>query len=866
MNNSMTGVLTTAITVQLCLHAPPFMSTAYAQDVPPADPMPEQKSGDSAGQDDPPRPSPLSITVRGGSSLGAYESGYMYYLTEFIKRNPGLYDLRIVTGASAGTINALLTIIAMSARCEAPSGSLTSDPCHTSADAPSLPTESLFYQVWTSKEMSVKKLLDVKNAPSSTVSSRTSLDEVSKIVQRRWEQGILPRDGKQLDMVMGSAVTRVTSHDIEVQERFSIPRQEEKFVIRVKSAQPPFSAPRVTNYRYLDPQLQQPLLPFLGTDDEAGTGDQTIAVNDAANFNLLRKVLFASAAFPIVFPPQDIACESAPTGQRLSECEPASYIDGGVFDNSPLRLAYRIAEAGLRRDEHGELFWIDDPLTRTMPSGGKAPDDLVFWYVDPDHTSYPMDEEKSENGLVTTGNFFNYLGILLGSVIDSARAKELYTLIEEHPEVRDRMALTTRDFPNASGVLGNFFGFFDAKFRQYDFFLGMHDARRFLQRYLAAQDKRIEHYPEQLPPALTPEQQANWIASWRPFHCLRAWFDEWPVDRKGQTDGFIEHQGICRDDPQNEHRDFKILLQASLDRLYAHCGQLKPDCQVTHIHCQLAGDGAAPPLVEGVLVPDDVDADRREIWVQQGDENEFEHFLRLLSVYEFEFADLGLERDEATQAAKKMHSEFLYYVENFADKLPLSQEFLIKTFGKPMLYYVVPTPPETIVYLTVGRGSELGWSTSWALPNWARLNNALEIQGGSELYSGDFDEVLFTFTPMVGFEFRLPVLPEPWIHLRLGHRIGYQFSTDGGLLPDEERRYSDRKHCDQLAFERNFKRCSAPVTQVFVALSFLERVRLQLGAEWIVPIDGALPWRHDHWKTPNVTLGVGWQWISPFFD
>ncbi|MBN2530395.1 MAG: patatin-like phospholipase family protein [Deltaproteobacteria bacterium] len=47
----------------------------------------------------------VSLTIRGGSSLGAYEAGYLYMLTEAIKRNPQYFTAEVLSGASAGAIN-----------------------------------------------------------------------------------------------------------------------------------------------------------------------------------------------------------------------------------------------------------------------------------------------------------------------------------------------------------------------------------------------------------------------------------------------------------------------------------------------------------------------------------------------------------------------------------------------------------------------------------------------------------------------------------------------------------------------------------------------------------------------------------------
>ncbi len=63
-------------------------------------------------------PIPLSISISGGVSLGGYQAGYLYYLTEIIKRNPGLLKTHLVTGTSAGTMNTMFSVVALGSETE----------------------------------------------------------------------------------------------------------------------------------------------------------------------------------------------------------------------------------------------------------------------------------------------------------------------------------------------------------------------------------------------------------------------------------------------------------------------------------------------------------------------------------------------------------------------------------------------------------------------------------------------------------------------------------------------------------------------------------------------------------------------------
>ena len=53
----------------------------------------------------------LAVTISGGVSLGSYEAGYLYLSTQTVRHTRGRYTLRLLTGASAGGVNALVTAI-----------------------------------------------------------------------------------------------------------------------------------------------------------------------------------------------------------------------------------------------------------------------------------------------------------------------------------------------------------------------------------------------------------------------------------------------------------------------------------------------------------------------------------------------------------------------------------------------------------------------------------------------------------------------------------------------------------------------------------------------------------------------------------
>jgi hypothetical protein len=563
------------------------------------------------------------------------------------------------------------------------------------------------------------------------------------------------------------------------------------------------------------------------------------------NFDILLDILFASSSLPLIFESQHIEfCNTEAggvsddqIGEQLRCDEPdhiGEFADGALLDKWPLRLAYRTSRAGLTRDEGGQLIWRNVP---DLDSSDPPDDRLFFLYIDPDDASYPPlppPTVESQRGEADEVSLFKQLGLFFGGYLVSNQARELYNLVEEHPDVRGQMTLAARDLPSASGLIANFFGFFDREFRRYDFYLGMRDARMFVQGQLSDRVRRAGEDEDLVIELPEPASADSGAASWKPYRCL-GWF----------LDDDERFEGSCDGD---ELEDFRILLQVSLDRLYDHCRRLPTDEPIQHQRCFEARAGATPPRVPGVR--NDIGDD---IWISREGETEFGYVMRLLESYEFHFEDLGLERDEARRAMSLIREELLRLVDVFGKKLPWGERQSVRVLGKPAVNFFKYAPPRMIVYLTVGKGAEVGTSITgtWIPSRWFRLNMGLQLQGLVQLVSETPN--VFTLTPLIGFELEIPALNGPMVQARGGIRTGYQLST-------EDRFHS--RACDSEWLARDSVRCSAPVFQGFVALSFYERIRVQLGLEWLPewlpPMDqaGGHVW--------NGLVEVGWQWISPF--
>lgn len=772
------------------------------------------ESTSQAGVEGASRKISLAITISGGVSLGAYQAGYLYYLTETAKRNPTLFDFRLVTGASAGMINAMLTLLSMGRE----DGAVLD------------PTESLFYKIWT--EMRYRELLDIENAPPGALSSKRLLNQLADVIESEWNKGLKA----DFDMVFGASATRFEGRNVEISDSLHVKTLEEKFAFRVRGRGRGIRS-AVTNYVDTHFGLQQALLPFAPPDG--------LSLKRSSDFSVIRQIMFASSAIPVVFQPQEVAyCLTQPGGvgdkkrREDTSCRDPDredyFVDGGIVDRKPLRLAHRIARSGLVLSDRGFPEWRDEPDMER----GTLPENVFFLYVDPRTPSYPTPvADDADEFFAESAKVFKTAGQFFKGIFRSVQSKELYTLVEEHPEIRQRIQLATHNFPTMGGQMANFFGFFDRKIRKFDFYLGMLDARRFLETVVT--DRMRKLFQDDAILIALPETQfemrssADTDTGWRPYFCLRS-----------AVDGQKRYDAACR---TSSLYDFRILAQATLDRLYDLCRNAEGDAGKDNPHCQAAAAGKTPPHVWGVR------SAPKDAWKRPDDdsENSFEYTMRLLEMYDFHFKDLGLERGDADLAMSRIREELLSYVDRFAKKLRYGEAMAVRILGKPAINFFAYAPPAGIVYLVAGTGAELAFSATLGKSNWLRFNFALEFEGFNLFLTNKPNA--FALTPAIGLELELYPLSSPLLQTRLGARIGYQFSTEDQFLTGT---------CDASWFQNDPIRCSAPVTQFFVAFVLYERIRLQLGVEW-----------YPKWLPPMNTFDehlfsgmveVGWQWISPF--
>jgi len=739
---------------------------------------------------------PLSVTVGGGVSLGAYQAGFLYYMSESAKKNASALDLKLVSGASAGSINALLTVLAACSK------------------AQENPEDNLFWSIWHDVGFDQLFLGGAEESADAALSN-AALASAAERLRGAWIKGITP----YCDVVFAVTATRVADTPAIAGGSLSAPRLAEKFVLRIKGRGAGL-APEIHNY--VDPAAPtEQVLLALPRDQSTPTGIQ-------AAFDRVKEVLLASAAFPVAFPPVAVrVCAlqpgEAPPAGGPTECagreREVPFLDGGVYDNTPLRLAYHVA----RRLTPGGARWTWSDAA--APRSAEPPAAAVFTLIDKDNAGYPdaPDDYEEQSATGASRSLLSYLANFAGGFVNTTMAGEVAALAEEAPGFTPRVLSSVRHYPTASGYLANFFGFFEHDLRRFDFYLGMYDALRMAQDHLET---------------LTPAARAGLIepaaASAPALRCMIAAYADQPVA-----------ESACRGP---ELHAFRILLQVSLDRLYSQCQRLaqNPEARTTkHALCRQAmalRPGEPRRLVVGV----ERAAGAR--WRQDRGETSLSHMMRLLAHYQFPFADLGLDGAHADGAMAKIRHRLGRMVEALSVRQSAGDRALISVAGKVGLNVLHYAPPFAIVYAELGRGYELGTSLiaiRFRDSTSLRWNLAVEGKGLDSLLDAAEHRgpLALAWAPVTGPE--LEIHGDAVAQFRLAVRGGFQVSTNGwGTAAD---------------FARSSSGGHAPLLQVVPSIALFERLRVQVAYEQL------LPTKATHEPGWDLLAGLGWQWLSPFY-
>jgi predicted acylesterase/phospholipase RssA len=328
----------------------------------------------------------LSFSISGGASLGAYEAGINWGLLTLMRyeaqKDHGSkgeryrpYEAASMTGASAGSINALLSVLTWCARHENDGG------------FPNRIDDNLFRNVWLS--LDINSLLPPEAMSpiyqkDDAVLSRKDLLDAADMLRKTWNSPVF-REGCRIPL--GVTLTRVFPQllhvgDIAVKnQRFTIP-----FEFNVKKDLSAGFYFNPDDY-YYHSDYSTILLPTEEGKTNHEISDQRIT-----------QAILTSSAFPLAFGRKRLQyCRlslpgssnnvetstfqnvrlkglSCPKGYELSESE---FADGGLFDNLPIGLARTLAEKNIRSKAN--------------------PFPTTYIYLDPDRLRYEEPDKQQKH-------------------------------------------------------------------------------------------------------------------------------------------------------------------------------------------------------------------------------------------------------------------------------------------------------------------------------------------------------------------------------------------------------------------------------------------------------------------------------------
>lgn len=445
----------------------------------------------------------LTVSISGGGSLGMYQAGALFYLGAALREDAERSRVVSLSGTSSGSMNA--TFFAF-------------DPALRQDTLPD-PQSSLLYRAWA--RVGYDALTDAGPLSPQGFFDRRAFDETITELSDTWAAGWPAGES----MVWTTAVSRIKPREVLLGDGLSAPHNVEYLATRIegRGAGRPLKATPM-----IDPRVgyAQPYLPLQGDD-----------------IGMMIDASLASAAFPMLFPPVTLPLCYAVADQPLAPCEApeeVTLVDGGLYDNQPLRAAMR-----LRPDEERDIEHV---------------------FIDARLGAFPTPEtvdgrEPSQSAQLVTA--------LVGGLVANAASRPLVIALEEDPTLRERLHAFPAPLPQASGDLFGFLGLFQSELRRFDFYLGMLSVHRALDGSGIADPLDI------------PED----VGGWAPLLCLDAALGD-------------------RESPACEHPESVALapvMQVAIERQYAWC-EAAPEAQLSapSWHCIAARDGSPPPVVPGL--------------------------------------------------------------------------------------------------------------------------------------------------------------------------------------------------------------------------------------------------------------------------
>src|SRR6185369_1557539 len=470
---------------------------------------------------------------------------YMRKIREGGKETP---DLKVITGASAGSINAILTAMAWLTR---PSENLNimreiselkmiNFPENNQENDPEqalFPVElNVLRDSWVS--VGIDELLpedesEYTNPPRNTAEEISTYSRAER-KNRQLVDSLFTRKAfdlpvalirKMLDLKVyipeesvPLALLATREKPIEISEG-GVKVKNQRFVFRLEFKTDSEGKGRfITRRTNCDPNLGT-VVYLPGKEGKDGT-------IEVSNDDVIR-LMYASSAFPIAFGKVKLQyCTEHEGGKKTTEIKQripeflscpegtfltsADFIDGGVFDNVPLGAARAIVKEAEAEQKKGNASAeaVDNTLKKSDMTNKN-----MYFFISPSTRRHVYDPMK--NPLMREPRTFGLGGILafVPGFVDTASDYELYTALRKgdwiaydvNPKAlpsascaptekncpnppsensKAKLIVTDRYFPITGAFLGHFGAFLDQPFREFDYYAGVYDTVNVLAKYV----------------------------------------------------------------------------------------------------------------------------------------------------------------------------------------------------------------------------------------------------------------------------------------------------------------------------------------------------------------------------------------------
>lgn len=408
-------------------------------------------------------PPKIGLTISGGVSLGVYEAGVNWVVTELLREfdhdspSPSDQSLVAVTGASAGSVN---TVISALRYCEK-----ESEPSdfYSNSHRKSWDIDIQNLLPGPSKESAYNISLGGETFADSVFTRNAFMDSVQELEDRASEAIYKKGCRVRLGILVTRTTPRVETITVGSSERtlnlyrFVIPI--EAFVHTKADAE--FGVMKFRNYSRKD-LTEEERLHSLFLEEEHGV----------IPFKEVTKAIFASSAFPLAFSrmkleycydsnlPVSLSDRKICGGQYREEyLEEGYFIDGGVYDNVPLGTAVSLAE--------------DDSDS----------DNFHYIFIDPHNTENKAASPLVDEGEMTLSGQLESVLPALSGLRNQVLHDTLLTRFHQNTgknSVSRELHDTVRYSPITGNYLYNFGAFLDTNFRDYDYAVGLIDGLKYM--------------------------------------------------------------------------------------------------------------------------------------------------------------------------------------------------------------------------------------------------------------------------------------------------------------------------------------------------------------------------------------------------